>query len=102
MARINRNEFRRHPEVRALGAPRRTAAYLVAHPSRLAEDGSHLRMTAGNKNQPSSSGLTGRSSTPQHLDSFSGASEYWMPAFAGMTAGMRDDGQPRARTPTPC
>src|SRR5260370_4058634 len=36
---------RRHPEVRAC-APRRMAARtLASHPSRRAEDGSHLRMT---------------------------------------------------------
>jgi hypothetical protein len=38
----------------------------------------------------SSSGLTGRSSTPCAFDSIFGAGVYWMPAFAGMTgnAGM--------------
>jgi hypothetical protein len=29
----------------------------------------------------------GRSSTPRALDSISGAGDYWMPAFAGMTGG---------------
>ena len=33
----------------------------------------------------SSSGLTGRSSTPRPRDAISGAGDYWMPAFAGMT-----------------
>jgi len=33
----------------------------------------------------SSSGLTGRSSTPGVLDSISYAGDYWIPAFAGMT-----------------
>jgi hypothetical protein len=36
---------------------------------------------------PSSSGLTGRSSTPWHLVSIAAALEYWIPAFAGMTVG---------------
>jgi hypothetical protein len=35
--------------------------------------------------QPSSPGLTGRSSTPRLLVSISGSLEYWIPAFAGMT-----------------
>jgi hypothetical protein len=37
------------------------------------------------QNQMSSPGLTGRPSTPQRLGSISGALEYWVPAFAGMT-----------------
>jgi hypothetical protein len=37
-------------------------------------------------NQPSSPGLTGRPSTPQHLVFSCGALGYWIPAFAGMTA----------------
>jgi hypothetical protein len=36
----------------------------------------------------SSSGLTGRSSTPQRLVSVTAALEYWIPAFAGMTGGV--------------
>ncbi len=39
----------------------------------------------------SSSGLTGRSSTPRRLDSNSKPLEYWIPAFAGMTSGGPDD-----------
>ena len=40
------HRHRRHPEVRAACAPRTMAAGTGAcHPSRLAEDGSHLRMT---------------------------------------------------------
>ncbi|MFK4384901.1 hypothetical protein ACVWYQ_006931 [Bradyrhizobium sp. USDA 3397] len=35
--------------------------------------------------QLSSPGLTGRSSTPRPLGSSRTASEYWIPAFAGMT-----------------
>jgi hypothetical protein len=34
----------------------------------------------------SSSGLTGRSSTPGALDSILCTGDYWMPAFAGMTS----------------
>ncbi|SDG51983.1 hypothetical protein SAMN05216338_1001584 [Bradyrhizobium sp. Rc2d] len=34
----------------------------------------------------SSPGLTGRSSTPRLLGSSRTAAEYWIPAFAGMTA----------------
>ena len=57
--------------------------------------------------QPSSPGLTGRSSTPRRLGSCSSALEYWIPAFAGMTACGRNDelsvGRgPCARTLTPC
>jgi hypothetical protein len=37
-------------------------------------------------NQMSSPGLTGRPSTPQRLMLISSALEYWVPAFAGMTA----------------
>jgi len=36
--------------------------------------------------QLSSPGLTGRSSTPRRLGSTSGALEYWIPAYAGMTS----------------
>jgi hypothetical protein len=32
----------------------------------------------------------GRSSTPGHLDSTAEASDYWMPAFAGMTANKEE------------
>jgi len=35
---------------------------------------------------PSSPGLTGRSSTPQRLGLSRAAAEYWIPAFARMTA----------------
>ncbi len=38
----------------------------------------------------SSPGLTGRPSTPRPLVLDSGASEYWIPAFAGMTAGVSE------------
>jgi hypothetical protein len=39
----------------------------------------------------SSSGLTGRSSTPQPFDSIAGFPADWISAFAGMTGGGRDD-----------
>src|SRR2546429_448554 len=42
--------------------------------------------------QPSSPGWTGRSSTPRRLGSCSSALEYWIPAFAGMTRCVLDDG----------
>jgi hypothetical protein len=38
----------------------------------------------------SSSGLTGRSSTPRPLELFSASLEYWIPAFAGMTTSFAD------------
>ncbi len=38
------------------------------------------------RTQLSSPGLTGRSSTPRLHGSSRTASEYWIPAFAGMTA----------------
>src|SRR5450432_538259 len=48
-----------------------------------------LRRCRPRQNHPSSPGLTGRSSTPRRLGSTSGALEYWIPAFAGMTTGAR-------------
>jgi hypothetical protein len=36
----------------------------------------------------SSPGLTGRSSTPRPIVSLTSSGDYWMLAFAGMTAGM--------------
>ena len=40
---------------------------------------------SGARSQPSSPGLTGRSSTPRLIGSISASLEYWIPAFAGMT-----------------
>jgi hypothetical protein len=36
-------------------------------------------------------GLTGRSGTPPLFDLVTGFPAYWIPAFAGMTSGGRDD-----------
>lgn len=54
----------------------------------------HLRLSP--HTPPSSPGLTGRSSMPRHLGSNRTAPEYWIPAFAGMTA----EYVARAATPT--
>jgi hypothetical protein len=48
-------------------------------------------ITTGVQTPLSSPGLTGRPSTPRPLDLISGFPAYWIPAFAGMTSGGRDD-----------
>jgi hypothetical protein len=40
---------------------------------------------ARSDNAPSSTGLTGRSSTPSQSQLTVNVGQYWMPAFAGMT-----------------
>jgi hypothetical protein len=50
----------------------------------------------------SSPGLTGRSSTPRLLDSNSGFTAYWIPAFAGMTSGGAGMTGSLEETLTPC
>src|SRR5258708_3815607 len=46
-----------------------------------------LKQSPPRHHQPSSPGLTGRPSTPRRRDSITGAWDYWIPAFAGMTTG---------------
>ena len=55
--------------------------------------GAGVRMAATGSTQItlSSSGLTGRSSTPRPCGSIAGACVYWIPAFAGMTSGGYDE-----------
>jgi hypothetical protein len=44
-----------------------------------------MRPTVLTHNAMSSSGLTGRPGIRRRIDSIGGGSDYWMPAFAGMT-----------------